>query len=102
MSKDIKIRKYLIVDHTKAEFLIEAESWQQAHQLAKQMNMKVRAVFMSLPSRMDSTKCGSMCHAQPDWAKLGSSFVNPLQVCASGRGAQDWIQWNGLSRQHLS
>ena len=45
MSKDIKIRKYLIVDHTKAEFLIKAESWQQAHQLAKQMNMKVKAVF---------------------------------------------------------
>ena len=46
----IRIRKYLIVDRTGTEFLIEAESLKQAHQLENQMNMKVRAIFYEHPS----------------------------------------------------
>ena len=49
MNEGSRLRKYLIVDDTKEEFLIEAASLQQAHQLAMQMNMKVKAVFYEHP-----------------------------------------------------
>ena len=50
MNEGNRLRKYLIVDDTKEEFLIKAGSLQQAHQLAKQMNMKVKAVFYEHPA----------------------------------------------------
>jgi hypothetical protein len=49
MNEGNRLRKYLIVGDTKEEFLIKAASLQQAHQLAIQMNMKVKAVFYEHP-----------------------------------------------------
>ena len=49
MNEGNRLRKYLIVDDTKEEFLIKAASLQQAHKLAMQMNMKVKAVFYEHP-----------------------------------------------------
>ena len=49
MNEGNRLREYLIVDDTKEEFLIKAASLQQAHQLAKQMNAKVKAVFYEHP-----------------------------------------------------
>ena len=50
MNEGNRLRKYLIVGDTKEEFLTKAASLQQAHQLAMQMNMKVKAVFYEHPA----------------------------------------------------